>query len=664
MSDFLSVGISGLMASQAALSTTAHNVSNLNTPGYSRQRADLATRIPQSTAAGFLGNGVNVVNVRRVFDQFTTEQVRSHTSQNSRLATYYNLASQVDNLLADPEAGLAPSLQNFFNASQGVADNPSSIPARQVFISEANSLVERFSAIEQRLTSLRDSVGTRLQDLVMQVNSLAQSLAKVNRDISMAGANISGKEPNDLLDRRDELLRELSELVPVTTLDQDDGSINVFIGNGQSLVIGTGARDISTLPNPNNPQQLEIAMGENGSGPIISDFITGGELGGVLEFRRDILEPTENALGRVAMGLAEAVNAQHAQGLDLNNALGKQFFGLRGLTEPKDALPASTNKSTATVEFIVTDAKALTTSDYTVSTPDGVNFNVTRASDGKVVGSFAPGGYPYTYSVDGLELKLDNGPANSGDSFLVEPTRTAASDIKMLISNVKDIAVAAPLRTEQSKDNLGTGKITNPEVSAATNLPVIVNAPQITLEFDAATNSFVVTGGTAGVGNPLGAGSIPYDPATDSNGVDFDLGAALGIPDYNGVTFTVSGTPLDGDTFTIGKNADASGDNRNMLKIADLQDAALLENGTTNLQTAYGQMVSGVGAKTHQLDINSRAQQTILDQSIQAREEIAGVNMDEEAANLIRFQQAYQAAAQVIRAADTMFQTVLDAVRR
>jgi len=660
MSNVLSVGISGLLASQAALSTTAHNVSNLNTPGYSRQRADLATRIPQPTGAGFLGNGVNVVNVRRVYDQFTTEQVRSHTSQNSRLAVYYNLASQVDNLLADPEAGLAPALQNFFDASQGVADNPSSIPARQVFISEANSLVERFGAIDERLTSLRDSVGTRLQDLVMQVNSLAQSLAKVNRDISMAGGNITGQPPNDLLDRRDELLRELAELVPVTTLDQDDGAINVFIGNGQSLVIGSNARDISTVPNPDNPQQLEIAMGKDGSGPIISDFIRGGELGGVLEFRRDILEPTENALGRIAMGLAEAVNGQHAQGLDLNNALGKQFFGLRGLTEPKDALPASTNKSVATIDFVVTDAKALTTSDYTVSTPDGLNFNVTRISDGKVVGSFAPGGvYPYTYSIDGLELNLDNGPANAGDSFLVEPTRTAAADIRMLISNVKDIAAAAPLRSGQAASNLGTGKITNPDVSSVTDLPNIINpitAAPITLVFDDSTNQFVVAGAVAGV--------LPYDPNNDSNGKSFDLGVALGIPAYNGITFTASGTPLDGDTFTIGKNADASGDNRNMLKIAGLQDAALLEGGSTNLQTAYGQMVSGVGATTHQLDVNSRAQQTILDQSIQAREEIAGVNMDEEAANLIRFQQAYQAAAQVIRAADTMFQTVLDAVRR
>ncbi len=669
MGNFLSIGISGLLASQTALATTAHNVANVNTPGYSRQRADLATRLPQPTGSGFIGNGVNVVNVRRVYDQFTTEQVRSHTALNSRLAVYYDLASQVDNLLADPDAGLAPALQNFFDASQGVADNPSSIPARQVFISEANSLVERFGAIDQRLASLRDSVGTRLQDLVMQVNSLAESLAKVNRDITLAGGNLTGQPPNDLFDRRDELLRELSELVPVTTLEQDDGSINVFIGNGQTLVIGADARGISTMRNPYNSHRVEISMGRTGSGPIISDFITGGELGGVLEFRRDVLEPTENSIGRVAMGLAQAMNEQHAQGIDLNNTLGKQFFALRGLPgDPKQALPASTNGSSANISFVVADVAALTTSDYTVSTPDGTNFTVTRVSDGQVVGSFAPGGYPYTYpaapaTIDGLQLTID-GPTAPGDTFLVEPTRSAASDIRMLISNVKEIAAAAPLRGEQVKDNLGNGKITNPDVSSATNLPGIIGAAPVSLVFEAATNRLVVTGGTAGAGNPLGAGWIPYNPATDSNGADFDLGAALGIPAYNGVTFTVSGAPLDGDTFTIGKNTDASGDNRNMLKLAGLQDAALLEGGTTNLQTAYGQTVSGVGAKTHQLDINSRAQQTILDQAIQAREEIAGVNMDEEAANLIRFQQSYQAAAQVIGAADTLFQTLLDAVRR
>ncbi len=654
MADFLSSGISGLLAAQTALATTGHNISNVNTPGFSRQRADLVTRIPQSTGAGFIGSGVNVASVRRMYDQFSVDLVRTHTSQHSRLATYHHMASQVDNLLADPDAGLAPVLQNFFNALQGVADNPASVPARQVLISESESLVARFHSISDRLTSLSDSVNDQLSSLTGRINSLSESIAKVNYDITIAWGKSGGQPPNDLLDQRDELLRQLAEYIPVTTVEQDNGAINVFVGNGQILVLGADARGISTTRNAQDPSKLEIVAGSDGKGPIISHFINGGELGGVLDFRRDVLETTQNSLGRIAVGLAMAVNEQHRQGLDTYGDPGGKFFGLEGLLgNPATALPATTNANSndpAVVKFEFTDASSLTTSDYQMKY-DGANWVLTRLSDNQVItdGGVDADGF-ITFPSEGFRLQLSGTPA-AGDSFLIAPTRTASAGLSMAIDNANLIAAAAPLRSAISDQNLGTGKISTPGVTSDTELAGI-QPVNIELTYDAIAGAFDVSIGGASVD------TIAYQP-----GQEIDLGLELGNSDYIGLTFTISGAPADGDVFTIEKNSGAVSDNGNALALVGLQTQAILDK-TTNLQTGYGQMVSGVGARTHQLEINSKAQKTILDQAIQNREAVSGVNLDEEAANLVRFQQHYQASAQLIVAANTLFQSLLDAVRR
>jgi flagellar hook-associated protein 1 FlgK len=640
MSDFLSTGTSALLAYQTALTTTGHNIANVNTPGFSRQGADLATRIPQLTGSGFIGSGVNVVGVRRMYDQFAVDQVRMHTALSSRLDTYYNLSSQVDNLLADPDAGLSPVLQSFFDAMQGVADNPSSIPARQVLLSQANSLTERFHSVDERLTSLRDSVNTNLQQVVGQINSLAASIAEVNHNIVIAEAQSGGQTPNDLLDQRDELLRQLSELVPVTTTIQDDGAANVFIGNGQLLVIGGDSRELGTTRNAYNAFRLEVTDGPNGTGSIISSYLTGGKIGGVLDFRRDVLEPTENALGRVAAGVALAVNEQHALGLDLNNALGGDFFTVHGMAgDPITAYPSMNNTSGAAVTFEFTNAAALQASDYRL-TSDGTNYTLTRMSDNTVVGTFAPGAYPFTYNAatEGLSITVDSA-ANAGDGFQLEPTRSAARDIETAITDAKKIAAAGPLRSSGNTGNLGTATVTMPTTLDITD-----------------ANFFT----TVNIAFQTNAGVMQY--TTDGGGTWTNYTAGANI-DVNGWRVQISGTPLDGDTFTVQRNNNATVDNRNALALAGLQDVGVLMGGSTTLQTGYAQLVSDVGARTHQLEINSTAQKTILEQATKTRDAVSGVNLDEEAANLVRFQQAYQASAQLINTANTLFQTLIEAVR-
>jgi len=656
--DILNTGVSGLLAAQRSLATTSHNIANVNTEGYSRQRTNLSTRIPELSGAGYIGSGVKADSVVRVYDQFLVNQLNTYTSNMHRLDDYHNYASQVDNLLADADAGLAPAVQEFFNALNGVADNPSSIPAREVLISQAESLAFRFQSIDERLSSLRDVVNSSIRDTVNDINSLTQSIANINQSIVLAQAKAGGSPPNDLLDERDKLVRKLSERVPVTTVMQDNGAMNVFIGNGQVMVLGMDYNQLETTPSDYDSFTLRVNLTtKSGAGPDVTDFLNGGSIGGLLSFRKDILEPAQNSLGRIAVGLAESLNNQHHQGLDMNNELGQDLFGFSGVTAQANVIASSRNTGAATMTYDITDVSALTTSDYRISTADGTNYTLTRLSGNTVVGTYAPGAYPATIDVpsEGFSFSLDTAAA-AGDSFELRPTRSAARDFNFLITDTKQIAAAAPLRATESVANLGSAQISalDTTAGATTNLGTVRAGGDVTMTYDDTVPGYVLGGALAG--------NLAYNPATDSMGKSFDLGAI--DPNYAGISFRLSGKPLAGDSFTISPNFDGVSDGSNALKLAALDGKPILAGGTTTFQNAYGQMVSTVGARTHQASIDLGVQQSMVVQAEMAVEAVSGVNLDEEAANMLRFQQAYQATAQLIGVAQSLFDTLLDAVRR
>ena len=640
MADLLSTSVSGLLAFQSALDTTAHNIANANTPGYSRQRVDLATRPPEHYGFGYIGNGVQVADVRRLYDSFLAGQVRSSTSNNSRLQAFYGMASQIDNLLADPNAGLSPSLQAFFNAVQQVANAPSSIPARQAMLGAADTLANRFHSLDQSFTQLNGQVDTQMQSIVGEINSLAASIAKLNQSIVQAEASANGQPPNDLLDQRDQLINQLAQHVSVSTVAQSGGAVNVFIGSGQSLVLGQQASTLSVVPSPSDPARPEISYQNGASTVIVTNSLSGGDLGGLLDFRRQVLDPSWNALGQVATGLAQTFNAQHHLGQDLNGALGGDFFNVAA----PQVIGNSANTGNAVVNASVTNVNALTTSDYRLSY-DGSKYTLTRLSDGSAT-TFTS--FPQT--VDGVTLSLASGSMNAGDSFLIRPTRGAAQSFSVAIQDPTKIAAAAPIQTQASATNAGTGQISPGTVINTNNLPLTGN---ITLTFDPnalgpGVPGFTVSGGPGG--------TLAYNPATDANGKQFSF------PSYGGITFTLSGVPASGDSFVISPNTNASNDNRNALLLAQLQTTPTLDGSTATYQDAYGQLVSQVGTVTQQAQTNSQAAQTQLNQATQAQQAVSGVNLDQEAANLVRYQQAYQAAAKTITVAETLFQSLLSAV--
>lgn len=641
----LNTAITGLLAAQRGLATTSHNISNVNTPGFNRQVVGLTTREPQVNGSGFLGSGVQVSDISRVHDDFLTMQVRNSSAGESEASTFLSLAKGIDNLLADESTGLSPAIQNFFNSVQGVADLPSSITARQVMLSEGQALAARFQFLDARLTNLGNQVRSSLDSDIKEVNSIAQGIAEINNRITTAFGVGGGQKPNDLLDQRDKLIEDLSQFVSVTTTGQQDGAVNVFIGNGQPLVLGANASALAITETFSN--HFDITLTDSFSSSIITSSIAGGSLSGILNFQGQMLEPVRNSLGRLGIGLADSFNDQHRLGLSLDGDFNTPFFQVA----TPDVIPIGTALNNVTAA--ITAPAALSNSNYSLVYNGGNNYTLTRLSDNQTTAINTGGAFPFTTAqIDGFTLNIAAVAGAVGDQYIIRPTVKGARDIATTIADPRKIAAAGPLRAGVATNaagvpsNSGNAQITPVEVTSTTGIPL---ASPITLTFDSVLNQFTVS-------MPPG-GTLAYNPMTDSNGKQFTLAAA------GSATFTISGTPVNGDQFVIDNNTNADGDNRNGLKLASLQSSTLLLNGTASYQDSFGQIIADVGTSTRQTEISSEALGALLQQAVDARDGLSGVNLEEEAGNMLKFQQAFQAAAQLIATADTLFQSLINAVR-
>ena len=629
------IGVSGLAAAQAGLLTTGHNISNASTPGFNRQQIVQSTNTPQFTGAGYFGQGTNVTTVQRIYNQFLASQTLSAQTRLSELNAYADQIRQVDGLLADSSAGLSTALNDFFRGVHEVAANPASIPARQSMLSMAQALVGRFQSVDNRLNEIRDGVDTQLASTVADINSYTTQIAALNQRIILAQAAGPGQPANDLLDQRDQLIAQLNQQVRVTTLTESDGSLSVFVGNGQAVVVGAQSYGLATMQSGEDASRMTvgITLASGGTAALPEAMLTGGTLGGLLAFRRESLDTAQNALGRIALGLAETFNAQHRLGQDLTGALGGNFFTAPA---PQVITPNNPpNGGTAAIGVAVASAANLTTSDYRLTANGGGNYTLVRLSDNTTV--FSATALPQT--VDGLTISLASGAANAGDSFLIQPTRAAAHDIAVALTDARSIAAAAPIRTAASNGNSGTGAISAGSVNAPP--PVNANLTQtVTITFNNPPTTFDVVG--TGTGNPAG--------------VAYTAGGSIS---YNGWTVEIGGTPAAGDVFTISANSAGVADNRNALLLAGLQTGKTLAGGTASYQSAYAQIVSDVGNKTREIQVTATAQESVVKQAEDAQQSLSGVNLDEEAANLLRYQQAYQASGKMIEIASKLFDTLL-----
>jgi flagellar hook-associated protein 1 len=634
MSDILSTSISGLLAFQQALTVTSNNVSNAATKGYSVQNINLREALGQGTASGYIGSGVDVQSITRSYDETLAQQVRSSQSSYSAFNTVATQAAQIDNMLSDSSTGLTATLQAFVNALQSVSTSPSSTAQRQVLLSRAQALTQELQNYQSQISQYSQDVEQQAGNTVTQINSISTNIASLNAQIAAAEGG-TGQTPNQLLDQRDNLIDQLSQYVNVNAITASNGQMDVYVGSGQALVVGTSAQQLVATPDATDATRLNIGI-QNGSGPVtdITSEIAGGTLGGLLSTRSQVLDPTQNALGQIAVGIATVMNQQQAGGMDLTGQQGQAMFAVGGVL----AAPSTNNTGNATLAVTRTSLSQLTTDDYKLAY-DGAAWQLTDTTSGQAVPMTGTGTSIDPFQAAGMAIVV-NGTPSAGDIYAIRPTANAVSGLSVLLTSPAQIAAASLGAASVGTSNTGNGAISSPTV----------------------TDPTIWTSGTYSIA--FGAGS-QYQ-VTDSGGAVVASGTyTSGTPiGFNGEQVTITGTPANGDTFTVGANSTANiGDNTNALAMIAAMAAKVLDGNTTSLSGAANNLVSATGVLTSQAQANAAAQQTVNQSANDARNNLSGVNLDDEAAKMLQYQQAYQACAQMIQTSNTVFNTLITAIQ-
>lgn len=676
MAGLIGIGLTGILSHQAALNTTGNNITNANTPGYSRQEVLFETQEGQRTGAGTIGSGVNVADIRRLANEYLVQQVREDSTLYGEQQALNSELSRLDNLLGGQNTGLSNALNNFFASLQNAAEDPTSLPQRQLVLSEAQQVVNRFQALNQEFIQQRESIKTQMQQGVKDANTLLKSIAELNLAISESPGIAQGQMPNELLDKRDEKLRQLSELVSIKVTPTDGSQVNVSLSNGLSLVVGSNASTLGTRENAEDPTRLEFTLNNGGRTLNIDEQITGGKLGGLLRFDTEGLKPAFDELGRIAIALSDTMNNQHEIGMDLEGELGGLFFtDINSLEAQRSRVVPNGNNAPSTTGQLaveITDSSALPAGRWTLQfSGDGRSYELIDQATGKTVNQGRlPDPAQSEISMPGFNIRVEGGTFNAGDKYLIQPSRNAAESIGLVVNREEDLAFASPVRATTGDDNIGTGKIdqgtmlnvrnpfTNSLLPAFQSSGQLANGP-ITVEFDDPGTGLVFTV-TDGSGNPIGPANRPYTPGVANE--LFSDNPADGA-EYQGFQFKITGQPADGDTFEISYNSNGVSDNRNAELLAALGTANTLNGGSQNFSEGYAGLVEDIGVKTRQSQLDVDAGKTLLEQSTNQRESVSGVNLDEEAGRLIQYQAAYNASAQVMSVAQDLFNTLLQSFR-
>ena len=627
MSGLLSTGSSALLAFQHALSTVGNNVANAATPGYSRQRVELESRLGQTLGAGHVGAGVNVARLQRLADGLVFARQVDSSGELGRLQQLSSLSTRVDGLMSDSATGLGAPWSAFFAAAEGVASEPTSTTARSQLLAAGEQLASRWRSLDSQMATMEGEVDNRIQGQVDAANQLASEIAALNKNIIAAGGNATP----ELLDQRALRIDKLAALVGAETVEQDDGAINVFTTGGQAMVLGHRPMALTTSPDPFRPDRLQLAL-DTPAGPArLPASAVSGELGGLLEFRERVLDPMRAELGRIAVAFAETFNATQRAGVDYNGAVGTDMFAL-----PPPRIDAhASNGGSATLTTSIGDVGALKGHDLVLTFSAG-SWSATRAGSGEPVALTGTGSAADPLRIDGVELVVGGVPAD-GDRFSLRPTAGAANGLQVVLDDPLGIAAASPLQAGADTGNLGDAvpgpaKVTDPAAFAGFGGATIefIDSSQYTID---------------------GAGPYPYTAGTP-------IGDAAG-----GWSLALDGTPVAGDQFTVSPTPPRSADNGNARALADLASSGVLTGGGVDLNPGVAQLTGRAGSEARHAELSLEAQDAIHQQVIAERESVSGVNLDEEAADLLRYQQAYQAAAQIIKTADDMFQTLIGVVR-
>jgi len=682
MASLINIGMSGLNASQGALATVGNNIANANTSGYSRQQIVQGSAGSQQVGGVFIGTGTTLADVRRVYNSYLDAQLQTTTSLNGDAQAYLDQIGSVDKLLSDKSTGVSAVLNSFFSSLQTAAGAPGDASARQLLLTNAQALSNRFNSISTQLNQQNEGINSQLDTLTSMVNQHTATIASLNKQI--AQATTAGNTPNNLLDARNEAVRTLNELVGVT-VQEHDNVYDVTLGTGQALVQGNTSNTLSAVPGKVDKSQFSIQINYAQSSSDVTSVISGGKIGGLLRYRDDVLAPAMNDLGRTAIVVADAINKQLGQGLDANGEFGSSMFNSINSAQAisQRSLAATGNSpGSGNLNVSITDSGALTAYDYQVTFTSDKDYTV-RRSDGTSMGAFNLDQKPAAV-IDGFTMDLNGGALSKGDQFQVSPTRNGASNIGVQMSDASKLAFAGPLVAGKGGSNSGTGALSTPSLSSALDIYAgadlglaqsqIEGAMPVRIAFDEAANGAQGYRVLNEKGEEIGKGTLV--PGQD-NKVTINLPVldAAGLPVTNadgtpktiGFDTTISGSPAKGDSFDIKFNKDGKADNTNANLLLGLQTKATVgvgKDGTggVSMGSSYSQLVAKVGGQASQAAVDGTANTAALAYATQTRSSVSQVNLDEEASNLVKFQQYYTASSQIIKAAQETFSTLINSL--
>ncbi|OKY24709.1 MULTISPECIES: flagellar hook-associated protein FlgK [Thalassotalea] len=652
-------GVSGLLSSQQQLATTGHNIANVNTEGYNRQRAEQTTLSGDSFGGNFLGSGTYVDDITRLYNKFSyKEQLLNSTNLGESNALHASL-TQLNEIMSTSGNQVSSSIDRFYTAINSIADNPSDLGLRNIALTQAGILASDLQSISKNFDQLENSTNNEINQVASKITEISHELAKINESILQNKGFGAAGQPNDLLDKRDQLITELSQFTSVNTVSDKNGVMTVMIGSGATLVAGLTPLSVNVVagdPDPNKTS-LEIA-GANGS-VALSQKTLGGQLGAKFAFRDNYLDQTRRDIDRLAMAISETLNASQADGLDLNQIQGANLFtdiNSPTLMASRVLTPAS-NAGSLTAEVSISDISLVPADEFQI-TFDGANYQMRNMTTGTVDNLGAPGSGTYTTAY-GFEFVETGGAPSANDSFVIRPTENSAALIEAQITDGAAIAAATPVAIRPSDNNVSPGKIEivnmiDP-VAARAEMPMRIDI----LENPVGVFNYTIT-------DKLGVTSapIPYTPPTPPATFTVDLPPAPATAQFQ---VNISGTPSGSapnapEQFFI-EDAYGIGNGSNAVDMALTQEQGIINGGRESFSKSLGVSTANVGSKAASAELVADTAQALFTQAYNRNQETSGVNLDEEAANLLRFQQAYQAASQIISTANTIFDTLLAVAR-
>ena len=688
------LGVQGLLTAKQQLDTVGHNIANVNTDGYSRQSTVQITSGGQQFGTGFSGIGTQIDDVIRSFDQFSFSDLQGNTSNLSYNQYFLDSVTRVDQVVSDADTSITNVLAQYFSALNTVADNPNSLESRNNLIEVSKNMTSTFTRLHDQLDLQYRSLNNEVDNIAEEMTALAKNLAEVNAQIQMVWEDGTKHLPNDLLDQRDRLVLEISEYTDVSTVQLDNGSINLFIGTGQPLVLGHEPLQVEAIVGRTDNAKLELAITSNGTTQRLRGDVMGGKIQAVYDFRNDVLDRAFNQLGQTAIGIGHAMNEQQKLGLDLNMQVGTNFFNdvnsqsamaQRALIANDGLGEATLGVQIEDISLLPPDNFELTVLNYTAA-PESVQFQLTNMTTGEQLTLPAAGPQDLTVSrnIDvaefGFSINVDSvsttDPIQAGKRFELRPTRLGAQQFATQMSDSTLIAAAGnQILITEGTANTGASEsrisqISNPNnpnypspedvttnpVTPAKGLRIEISEPVAgTFTYDVvdANTGTVITGapGTPFAGVPLtGLTFTPPQQTISHAGFDIDIT----IEDTGG---------LDSYSLTLDYNETGVGSNENSLVMANLQTDKTLNKGRSTFQDNYALMTSEVGTVTSSADVRLQSSQVLFEQASDRVSSVSGVNLDEEAADLLKYQTAYNAAARVVTVADELMETLLAAVR-